>query len=145
MSSLSKVCAECGLALDLGLANCPHCGAQVGTLFSESAPVPVSDRAHRRRNPAGEAFSSQRIDKARERSNQSLILALISFFCPGLGLAMGVSAIFLGASALSTFKEANIEEGRGLALAGIVVGSIGLIAQFSYILYFIRAGIPGIS
>ncbi|HEV8486824.1 MAG TPA: DUF4190 domain-containing protein [Blastocatellia bacterium] len=144
MSSLSKVCAECGLALDLGLAHCPHCGAQVGTIFSESAPVPAHDRAQRRRN-VGEGFSSQKIDKARERGNQSLILALISFFCPGLGLAMGVSAIFLGVSALSTFKEYNIEEGRGLALAGIVVGGIGLIAQFSYILYFIRAGIPGIS
>ena len=144
MASLSKVCAECGLGLDLGLAHCPHCGAQVGTLFSESAPVPAHDRAQRRRNKAGEGFSSQRIDKARERGNQALILALISFFCPGLGLAMGVSAIFLGVSSLSTLKEHNIEEGRGLAVAGIVVGGIGLIAQFSYILYFIRAGIPGI-
>ena len=123
MSSLSKVCAECGLGLDLGLAHCPHCGAQVGTIFSESAPVPVSDRAKRQRNPSGEAFSSQKIDKARERGNQSLILALISFFCPGLGLAMGVSAIFLGASALSTFKDHNIEEGRGPA-GRIVVGGI---------------------
>jgi uncharacterized Zn finger protein (UPF0148 family) len=145
MPSLSKVCAECGLGLDVGLAHCPHCGAQVGTVFSESAPVPVSDRAHRRRNPTGEAFSSQKLDKARERGNQSLILALISFFCPGLGVALGVGAIFLGASALSAFKELNREEGRGLALAGIVVGSIGMIAQFSYILYFIRAGIPGLS
>ena len=143
MTSLSKVCAECGLGLDVGLAHCPHCGAQVGTIFSESAPIPVTDRAHRRRNPAGDAFSSQRLDKARDRGNQALILALISFFCPGLGLALGVSAIFLGASALATFKEFNIEEGRGLALAGIIVGGIGLIAQFSYILYFIRAGVPG--
>ena len=145
MASLSKVCSECGLGLDLGLAQCPHCGAQVGTLFSESAPVPVTDRGQRRRPIVGEAFSIQKIDKARERGNQALVLALISFFCPLLGLAMGVSAILLGASALSTFKQHNIEEGRGLALAGIVVGGIGLIAQFSYILYFIRAGIPGFS
>src|SRR4026207_150290 len=111
MASLSKVCAECGLALDLGLAHCPHCGAQVGTIFSESAPVPISDRAQRRRSPAGEAFSSQRLGRARGRGNQSRILALISFFCPGLGLALGVGAIFLGASALTIFKELNIEEG----------------------------------
>ena len=143
MTSLSKVCAECGLGLDVGLAHCPHCGAQVGTIFSESAPVPATDRAQRRRHPSGEAFSSQKLDKARERGNQSLILALISFFCPGVGLALGVSAILLGASSLAAFKELNIEEGRGLALAGLVVGSIGLIAQFSYVLYFIRAGIPG--
>jgi hypothetical protein len=145
MSSLSKVCAECGLGLEPGLANCPHCGAQVGTLFSEAAPVPVNTRTQHRRPRPADSFTGDKIEKAKDRSNNALILALVSFFCPILGLAMGVSAIFLGASALSTFKQNNVEEGRGLAVAGIVIGGIGLIAQFSYILYFMSAGIPGIN
>ena len=126
----------------MGLSNCPHCGAQVGTLFSEAAPIEANVRAQRRRTLPAEVFTAQNIEKAKDRGNNALILALVSFFCPVLGLAMGVGAIFLGASALKTFKEQNIEEGRGLALAGIVIGVIGLIAQFSYILYFLRAGIP---
>ncbi|HWC77522.1 MAG TPA: DUF4190 domain-containing protein [Blastocatellia bacterium] len=141
MSSLSKVCSECGLGLEPGLAHCPHCGAQVGTLFSEAAPLPPSVK-RTRRALSPQVFADQKVDKAKDKGNNALILALVSFFCPILGLAMGVAAIFLGASALSTFKEYNIEEGRGLALAGVVIGIIGLIAQFSYILYFMRAGIP---
>jgi hypothetical protein len=141
MSSLSKVCAECGLGLEPGLANCPHCGAQVGTLFSETAPVPDVKRI-RHRKISEDVFTTQKIEKARDRGNNALILSLVSFFCPGLGLAMGIGAIMLGASALSTFKLYNIEDGRGAATAGIVIGVIGLIAQFSYVLYFMRAGVP---
>lgn len=144
MPSLSKVCAECGLGLEPGLAQCPHCGAQVGTLFSEAAPLPVNPRIPRR-TKAVDPFGGDKIEKAKDRSNNALILALVSFFCPVLGLAMGVSAIFLGFNALSTLKQFNVEEGRGLAVAGIVIGGIGLIAQFFYILYFMRAGIPGIN
>ena len=133
------------MGLEPGLANCPHCGARVGTLFSEDAPVAGTAQSGRRRTLSPEVFTAQKIEKAKDRGNNSLVLALVSFFCPGLGLAMGIGAIFLGISALSTFKEHNIEEGRGLAVAGIVIGGIGLIAQFSYILYFMRAGIPGIT
>lgn len=130
--------------MEPGLAQCPHCGAQVGTLFSEAAPPPVNPRTPRRTR-AVDPFGGDRVEKAKDRSNNALILALVSFFCPVLGLVMGISAIFLGVNALSTLKQYNIEEGRGLALAGIVIGGIGLIAQFSYILYFMRAGIPGIN
>jgi hypothetical protein len=55
---------------------------------------------------------------------------------------MGIGAILLGYSAINIFKSYDVEEGRGPALAGIVIGAIGLIAQVSYIVYFLRAGIP---
>ena len=37
MTSLSKVCFECGMPISLGVANCSDCGAKVGTVFDETA------------------------------------------------------------------------------------------------------------
>jgi hypothetical protein len=70
-----------------------------------------------------------------------LILSLGSFICPGLGFVLAAAAVFLGWSAHRFFVQSNIEEGRGTATAGIVVGSISLIAQVCYIIYFLKAGI----
>ncbi|HLG14979.1 MAG TPA: hypothetical protein VJH03_10820 [Blastocatellia bacterium] len=126
----------------MGKATCLQCGATVGTVFSESTEVRPFARTKYRQTVSEQVSSHRRIEAAQERANNALALALASFFCPGLGFLMGVTSIYLGARAAQTLRECGVEEGRGLALAAIVIGVIVLIAQVSLVIYFIRVGIP---
>lgn len=142
MSSVSKVCQDCGLPLEMGLANCLHCGAQVGTLFSEKDALPEISRARTRQQIAAQVEYHQQIDTARERANSSLVLALASFFIPLLGAVMALVSLFWSSLALRTLKANNLEEGRGPATAAVVIGSLAMIAQFCYVVYFVKMGLP---
>lgn len=129
------------MPLNVGVSNCAHCGASVGTLFSEGAPPAVIKGKRRSRSPIGEQASyHDRVEKAQERANNSVILALASFFCPGIGFFMGVTAITQGLLAYRTLKADNVEDGRGSATAGLIIGVLGLIAQGGYVLYVIKSG-----
>jgi hypothetical protein len=134
-----KFCTTCGGPINLALANCPHCGARVGTLFSENVtPVETTPKKRRVSQPAS---PYQEFEKAKSRANNSMILSLGSFICPGVGLVLAAAAVMLGISARRAFLQANVEEGRGTATAGIVIGFISLIAQACYLIYFLKAGI----
>ncbi len=129
------------MPLSMGVASCSHCGATVGTLFSPaSAPAVI---AKGKRQSAGNAqinfFDS--VEKAKERANNSVILALASFF-PGIGLFTSVAAIVLASLATRTLKATNVEDGRGSATAGLIIGVLGFIAQGGYVVYVINAGNP---
>jgi uncharacterized Zn finger protein (UPF0148 family) len=140
MSSLKKTCDECAMPLMVGVAKCEYCGATVGTLFSEDSAPSVNPRAKRARNINNQIDQYDRVEKAQERANNSVILALSSFFCPGVGFLLGISAIVLGLMATSTLKANNVEEGRGSAAAGLIIGVLGIIAQGGYVVYAIKAG-----
>jgi hypothetical protein len=135
----AKVCDECGVPLALGLATCPNCGARTGTLFSEAGPPPDLKKFSTRPKPT--AFDARHsVDKAREGANNSLYLGLASFI-PLIGIALGIAAILLGVRADRTLSQCNIEDGRGPAMVGIIVGSLGLVAQISYAVYAWKSGI----
>jgi uncharacterized Zn finger protein (UPF0148 family) len=140
MTPLKKICNECGMPLSPGLAKCENCGATVGTVFSEDSPPPVNPK---RRQPGAinkQADFYDLIERAQERANNSVILALASFFCPGVGFILGISAIIMSLMAAQTLRVNNVEEGRGSAAAGLVIGVLGLIAQGGYVVYVIKSG-----
>ena len=140
MSSIKKVCHECGMPLSVGVAVCGSCGTQVGTVFSETAPpLPPKKKGLRRKATDAEDHYSQ-IDKAQERANNALILALASFFCPGIGFIMCLAAIILSVLALRTLQKNFVEDGRGSATAGWIIGVIAVIAQIGYIVYAVKSG-----
>jgi hypothetical protein len=141
MSSPKKICHECGMPLNVGLANCSHCGATVGTLFSETNAPAGGARGTRFKAVKQPIDSYDRVEKAKERANNSLILGLASFF-PAIGLISGVAAIILGALAARTLKGANVEDGQGSATAGLIIGVLGLIAQGGYVVYMMKSGNP---
>ena len=129
------------MPLKIGVASCPYCGATVGTLFSETNPQVVQGKRKAKR-----AFSFNdnasyydRIENAKERANKSVILGLTGFF-PFVGFFMGVAAIVLGALAAKTLKAENVEDGRGSAAAGLVIGVLALIAQGGYVVYVVKSG-----
>jgi len=140
MSSIKKVCHECGMPLGVGVAVCGSCGTQVGTVFSETAPPPPPKKKLARRRATDAEDHYQQIDKAQERANNALILGLASFFCPAIGFIMCVAAIILGALALRTLKRNFVEEGRGSATAGVIIGAIAVVAQIGYLVYFMKSG-----
>ena len=137
MSSVSKVCFECGMPIAIGIANCSYCGAKVGTVFDEKAIPSMPAHQNRWAKVPKLMDENQRIEKAQDRANNSVIFGLSSFF-PLLGLALGITAVLYGTMAVRTLKAHNIEDGRGSATAGFVIGSLGLIAQACIILYAMK-------
>jgi hypothetical protein len=128
------------MPLSLGVANCPHCGASVGTLFSETAAPVVATKRKRGSKMGGQIDQHQRVETAQERANNAVILALASFFCPGIGFFMGVAAIVLSVLSSRALKANNVEDGQGSATAGLIIGILGLIAQGGYVVYVIKSG-----
>jgi hypothetical protein len=122
------------MPLAIGLAQCSHCGAQVGTLFDEKAAPRVPAKQKQVKKLTYQMDDKQRIEQAQDRANNSSVLALSSFF-PLLGLVMGLAAVFLGLKSARTLKEFNVEDGRGSAMAGYTIGAIGIIAQICLIIY----------
>jgi hypothetical protein len=53
-----------------------------------------------------------------------------------------VAAIVLALLAARALKAANVEDGRGSATAGLIIGVLGFIAQGGYVVYVIKAGNP---
>ena len=144
MQSSSKSCHQCGAPVDISLANCKHCGAQVGTVFSEDAIPSEVHKAQYRKSVAQHVDYYQALEKARDRANNSMILGLASFV-PGIGFILGGVAVYFGYDALKNLKEFNVDEGRGFAMAGVVIGSMGLVAQVFYTLYVMKSGLSFLS
>jgi hypothetical protein len=137
MTSLSKVCFECGMPISLGIASCSHCGAKVGTVFDETALPEPPVRKGPWSRIAQQMDENESIEKAQNRANSSVILGLTSFF-PLFGLIMGIAAIVCGTMAVRSLKELNVEDGKGSATAGFVIGALGIIAQACIILYTMK-------
>jgi hypothetical protein len=115
----------------MGLSHCQSCGAQVGTLFSEDTVGHFPARSSKKQVIADHISVQRQIERAHERANNSMVLALSSFL-PLLGLVMGSIAIFFGIEAHRVLRAHNVEEGRGAATAGVLIGIIALLAQVSY-------------
>jgi hypothetical protein len=137
MTTVSKACFECGMPLIFGVAQCNYCGAKTGTVFDESAPVALPDRWSRAKTLPQKMDEQTKIEKAQDRANNSLVLALSSFF-PLLGIALGIAAILYGSFSLRTLKATSVEDGCGSAMAGLVIGGLGLIAQGCWIAYALK-------
>ena len=58
----------------------------------------------------------------------------LSVFCGVLGL-IGIVAVILGVVALNQIKQTG-QDGRGLAIGGIVVGGIDILAAVIVIIFF---------
>jgi len=125
------------MPLIFGVAQCAHCGAKTGTVFDETVPVALPDKRRRVKDLSKQLDDYTRVEKAQDRANNSLILALSSFF-PLLGIILGICAVLFGAFSLRTLKQMNVEDGRGSATAGLVVGCLGLIAQGCLAAYVIK-------
>jgi len=129
------------MPLTMGVANCSYCGATVGTLFSETTAPVVGEKAKRLGRVNQSIDYYDKIEKAKERANNSVILALTSFF-PFIGFLTGIAGLALAIMAGRTLKTYNVEDGRGSATAGLVISVLGFIAQGGYVVYVMKSGNP---
>jgi hypothetical protein len=127
------------MPLQAGVATCDECGAKVGTVFDEATFSPTLPKPSPRQL-AKKSDTLSDIEKAQERANSSVIMGLASFFCPFLGLLLGAGAIYMSTMATRTLTANHVEEGRGSATAGLIIGILGLIAQAGYLFYALKAG-----
>lgn len=133
-----NLCNSCGVKIEVGRAICPVCGARAGTLFSKAVPVPPTSKTGHRRQTNEPPSAQDNIEKARERANHSVILSLLGL-APVLGFFLAPFSIYLALGAVQTLKSYHVEDGRGVATAGIVIGILGVIAQISYCLLLLNA------
>ena len=137
MATASKACFDCGTPLVFGVAQCSYCGARAATVFDENAPAAMPDSAKRWKNVPKQMDDQTKLEKAQDRANNSLIMALASFF-PLFGIALGIAALIYATFSMRTLREMNVEDGRGSATAGLVIGSLGLVAQICLITYAMK-------
>lgn len=126
------------MTVSFGLANCVSCGAQIGTIFSETDFVPMGKPVQKRRIFGKETSQYEKIEKAKDQANNSLVMSLASFFLPLLGFLLVTLAIVNGSLGLRTLTLKQVEEGRGSAIAGLVISVLGLVAQVGYLIYFLK-------
>ncbi len=71
----------------------------------------------------------------------SLVLGIVSFifsWVPILGLACGIIALVLGLQAKKAAEQQpNVYGGKGLALAGFILGIVGIVVGIIYSLWWI--------
>ncbi|HMG34673.1 MAG TPA: DUF4190 domain-containing protein [Blastocatellia bacterium] len=127
------------MPIQVGIAQCEHCGAKVGTLFDEKAPA-LESRGKKIRQVAARVDYFQEVEDAKERANNSVVLGLCSFFCPGIGFVFGITGVIFSILALKALQRNSVEEGRGQATAGFVIGLLAIIAQVCYAVYIVKSG-----
>ena len=123
---MSKFCSNCGAEVSDGFAFCEKCGTPV------QAPE----------NQAPSYNAPQYAPAAKQDSNG---MAIGGFVCSLVGLLLccggivSIIGLVLSIIGLSKSKQMN-GSGKGLAIAGIIIGALGAVATiFTIILYAIGA------
>jgi type IV pilus assembly protein PilA len=125
------VCSQCGQAISEGAAFCPTCGHQTGFANAGFAGLPVQTSTATPRPVTLEKTSGLAI--------ASLIFGILFLFFP-----LPVLAVVFGHISLSQIKKsAGRLGGRGMAIAGLVLGYMG-IAFVPLILIVAAIAIPNL-
>ncbi|WP_405155463.1 DUF4190 domain-containing protein [Paenibacillus sp. FSL K6-0108] len=77
------------------------------------------------------------VPKTNSKSIAALVLGILSVMIPYLGFLIGIVAIVFASISLKEIKL-RMEQGRGLAIAGLVCGIIGT-AIYAIIILFVLA------
>ncbi|UPK45007.1 DUF4190 domain-containing protein [Paenibacillus pabuli] len=77
------------------------------------------------------------VPKTNSKSIAALVLGILSVMIPYLGFLIGIIAIVFASISLKEIKL-RMEQGRGLAIAGLVCGIIGT-AIYAIIILFVLA------
>lgn len=122
-------CIRCGHENAAEANVCTHCGQP---LTAQAAQFP--GEAPSAGAPTGEAPTDG-------KATASLVLGLLSLVC---GLLAGIPAIILGHISLSNIKKSGGRlKGEGIALAGLIMGYISLVA-IPFILIIAAIAIPNL-
>ena len=114
----SRTCAMCGSQADAAARFCPTCGARL-----DSEPSGGADRGRATAADALDPATSGRVPRTNGFAVASLVLGLVT---GGVGSLL---AVIFGHHARRQIRESDGEQsGGGMALAGVTLGWLGLIA-----------------
>lgn len=100
---------------------CPHCQRQVSFQDSQAGTVAECPQCQ------GQLQVPEQAESSSGQGLAALILGIASIFLPLLGLLTGLLAVIFGI--LGIKKQA----GRGMAIAGIVLGGLALVGQLAMV------------
>lgn len=122
---MEKYCLHCGAKIGEGEKFCQNCGASVEEVKDEV----VSNAQENIQNTTVDNMQNN-INNGPAKTNG---MAIASFVCSLVGIIlfgfiMGILAISLGVSARKRIEVFNNnEKGKGLALAGIIIGIVDIV------------------
>jgi predicted RNA-binding Zn-ribbon protein involved in translation (DUF1610 family) len=117
-----RPCPECGEMIATNAVKCRFCGAIFDPRLAFAA-----------RSSAGTSYNGQAV--------ASMVLGILAF--PGLcvftfpGIIMGVMAIIFGGMALSGMGKSRNTQGKGMAIAGLVLGIVVVALTVVSVIVFI--------
>lgn len=146
-------CPRCGAANSEGTTRCWQCGHALVDAPQPGAANPPPPGSYPSPPPAGypnPAYPPGYYPPPASATNNLAIFSLVAggagifLFCVGLiipcvgilGLILGAAAIVLGIMAINQIRVSQ-ESGRGLAIAGIVTGAVGLVLTIVLIVFVV--------
>jgi DNA-directed RNA polymerase subunit RPC12/RpoP len=128
MASVKFNCTLCGKELEAELdtagttMQCPHCSGSVRVPSAGAGVTP----------PAGQPGP---VPRTCGTAIWSFVLSLVAFFC--LGPLAGIPAIICGHVAKGNIdRSQGMLTGRGLAIAGLIIGYVATAGWLLYIIFF---------
>ncbi|MBQ9784004.1 MAG: DUF4190 domain-containing protein [Clostridia bacterium] len=135
-------CPQCGAQHDDGALFCPACGFKVGDAKANESKTepekePVQEFMAGTVPPAAPAASGYS-----KKSVAGFVLSLVGMFC--CGLICGILGIIFSRQGMRECDENPNLQGRGLAVAGLIISILDVIfmviAIVFYIVYFALLG-----
>ena len=116
---------------------CTNCGAAIASgAFCTTCGTPASGEAADATPQASPSASNQTLNAARQPVASTNTLAIIALVTSLLGVHL--AGIICGHIALSQIKTTG-ESGRGLALAGLIIGYVGVVVVVLFVAFWIAA------
>ena len=152
-----KNCTNCGSAMDDNAAFCANCGTPVAPAqpIAPEPPVVEMQQNTYQTNPNQNPYQTNPAPTYNQHGGynpyaqptQSMnipglvgfILALIGlfiFWIPIYGLIPAVVALILSIVGLTQIKKTG-QNGKGLALAGVIIGALATVIGIIYLIYWI--------
>jgi len=76
------------------------------------------------------SIQDPRIQSQVSQARSAMICGIIGSFC--IGFILGIVAIILASQAFNSMKQNRSEEGKGMAVAGMVLGVLGVIGHCGF-------------
>jgi hypothetical protein len=135
-----NVCQQCGTENEAGITFCLGCGMQInqggGVPMQTNMQVSAPQQQYNSYNQS-EQFAGGGTKKAKTAMITGIACLVLSCCCPLAGLG-GIAAIITG---LKSIK--NNEDGRGMAIAGIVTGALAILSGGGNFILTLVLGIGG--
>lgn len=80
----------------------------------------------------GQQYMHPEAEEARSRARTSMILGIVGLFC--MSVVLGPVALTLGIKSRATLQRYGIQDGQGMAMAGIVMGTVDIVLFILYLM-----------